>query len=182
MNVLKTNRLCLRGLQYEDAYDIFEYCKLPEVIKLVGMRLHESLDITEKYITHELQKSETYAIELTKENKVIGTVSLRKQYNESDLDIRSISCVINPNYWGQGYAPEAIRALIRYGFEEKNVHKVLGGHYSFNTQSEKLNKKLGFVYEGRRREVRLHEGKLVDELEYSMLLKDYLQLLEKWPK
>ncbi len=180
MITLETQRLYMRELHIDDANDVFEYCKLLNVVGMVGMRLHTSIELTKKYIAHELQKSETFAIVLKESGKMIGSVSLRRQYNESDLDIRLISCIINPKYWGKGYAPEAIKELIKYAFDIESVHKILGGHYSFNTQSERLNKKLGFVYEGTQREVIKYEGNLVDVVEYSLLYKDYLEASKNW--
>ena len=168
-----SNRLIYRDLRNLDINDLFEYLSLPNVVEMVGMRLHNSLEFTEKYIKHELKKMETVGIILKESNKLIGTMSLRKQSNDFDLDIRQISCVINPKFWGKGYAPEAIKELIKHAFEIEHVHKLLGGHYSFNDQSASLNKKLGFVYEGTQREVFLYKNKLVDAIEYSMLFKDY---------
>ncbi len=175
-----TDRLCLRELQNSDVNDIFEYCKSQEVIEMVGMRLHTSIEVTKKYIEHELKKSETRAIVLKDSKKLIGTVSLRRQYNDYDLDIRSITCVINPKYWGKRYAPEAIKEIVKFAFENENVHKVLGGHFSFNMQSASVNKKLGFIYEGRQREIIKYQGKLVDAIEYSLLYKDYIEVSKKW--
>ncbi|QMS85741.1 GNAT family N-acetyltransferase [Candidatus Xianfuyuplasma coldseepsis] len=180
MKEFNTERLLLRELQQQDANDIYEYCSMKDVIDMIGMRLHSSIEITYKYISHEQKKSETLAIVNRKLNKVIGTVSLRKQYNDSNLDIRLISCIINPKYWGKGYAPEAIQQIIMYAFEELNVHKLLGGHYSFNLQSSAVNRKLGFVYEGTQREVYLYNGKLVDAVEYGMLERDYMRVSQNW--
>lgn len=175
-----TDRLLLRELTYDDAFDIFEYSSKEDVVAMVGMRLHTSMEMTKKYIEYELKKSETFAITLKDSNTLIGTVSLRKQDNDSGLDIRGISCVINPTYWGNGYAPEAIKRLIIYAFEDLGVHKLLSGHYSFNKQSESVHKKLGFVYEGTQKDVYRYKGNLVDGLAYGMLFKDFKEVSKKW--
>ena len=180
MNLFETNRLQLRELKTSDASDVFEYCKQVDIVNMVGMRFHTSIDVSSKYIEHELKKRETYAIVLKDDEKLIGTVSLRKQENDSKLDIRLVSCVLNPVYWGNGYAAEAIKILLKQAFEKESVHKVIGGHYSFNKQSETLNKKLGFVYEGTLREVKLYNGKLIDVVQYSMLLEDYRKASKEW--
>lgn len=180
MKNMETKRLILRELRINDAAEVYKYCQIKDIVEMVGMRLHNSIDVTKKYIEHELKKSETLAIVLKGDDKLIGTISLRKIENDSNLDIRSLSAVINPNYWGNGYAPEAIKELVKFAFETENVHKILGGHYSFNNQSSSINKKLGFVYEGRQREVYLYKGKLVDAVEYSLLLKDYIDVSKRW--
>lgn len=175
MKRLRTTRLILRELQHRDAEDIYAYSCKEEIVGMSGMRVHTSIEMTKEYITHEQAKSETYAILLNTSNRLIGTVSLRKQYNDSDLDIRLISCIIHPHHWGRGYAPEAIEELIRYAFDELKVHKLIGGHFSFNEQSASVNKKLGFVYEGTQREVYRYKGKLYDAVEYGMLYSDYIK-------
>lgn len=176
MQRLNTSRLLLRELQFRDVMDIFDYAQQKDIVDMSGMRLHTSIEMTKNYIKYELKKSETLAIVLKETDRVIGTVSLRRQYNDSGLDIRLISCIINPNQWGNGFAPEAIKTIIKYAFEDLNVHKLLGGHYSFNKQSESVNKKLGFVYEGTQRKVYKYKNQIVDALEYGMLQEDYKKL------
>ena len=180
MKKMNTERLVLRKLVHTDAIDIFEYCQFEDIVDMVGMRHHNSIEFTQKYINHELKKSETLAIVLKEKDKLIGTISLRKMQNDSNLDIRLLSTVINPSYWGNGYAPEAIKEVVKFAFEIEKVHKILGGHYSFNNQSASVNKKLRFVYEGRQREVYIYKGKLVDAIEYSLLFKDYEEASKKW--
>lgn len=180
MKKMKTERLILRKLKATDDIRIFEYCQFKDIVEMVGMRHHNSIEVTKKYIIHELKKSETLAIVLKETNVLIGTISLREIENDSNLDIRLLSIIINPVYWGNGYAPEAMKEVIKFAFENKNVHKLLGGHYSFNYQSSSVNKKLGFEFEGRQREVYLYKGKLVDALEYSLLLNDYKEASKNW--
>jgi len=50
-------------------------------------------------------------------------------------------------YWGNGYAPEAVRALLRRAFEELGMERVWCGYYDGNEQSRRVQEKCGFVYD-----------------------------------
>ena len=50
-------------------------------------------------------------------------------------------------YWGNGYAPEAVRALLRRAFGELGMEKVWCGYYDGNEQSRAVQEKCGFVYD-----------------------------------
>ncbi len=180
METIRSKRLLLRNIQITDVDDIFEYARVSNVTDMVGMKTHINKIMTKEYINHEIKKDEILAIVIEEESKLIGTIALRTFHNDFALDIRAISIVINPLYWGNGYAAEAIKAVIRYAFEVLKVHKILGGHYSFNKQSEQVNKKIGFVYEGTLRATRVYKGNLVDEVLYSLLYRDYLEVSKNW--
>ena len=50
-------------------------------------------------------------------------------------------------YWGNGYAPEAVRALLKRAFGELGMEKVWCGYYDGNEQSRAVQEKCGFVYD-----------------------------------
>ena len=68
----------------------------------------------------------------------------------------------------KGYAAEAILLVLRYFFRELRYHKVTAHVYSFNEPSIRLHEKLGFVCEGRLREVLYTQGHYADEFLYGM--------------
>lgn len=53
------------------------------------------------------------------------------------------------------------------------------GAFEFNDGAVRLYKKLGFVLEGREREAIWHEGRFWDGIEYSMLQREWKELVEK---
>ena len=173
MEKLETNRTKLRELSISDYKELYEYYKLDYIGSIVGFKPHESSEYTKKYIEFEIKKEELFAIVSKNTNKVIGTIGLRKNNEFDGLDIRMLVIILNPKFWGMGFAYEVTKELIRYAFEEKKIHKLVIGYYSINKQSESVVKKLGFVYEGRKREVYVYKNKLVDAIEYSLLRSEY---------
>jgi ribosomal-protein-alanine N-acetyltransferase len=60
--------------------------------------------------------------------------------------IYEIGFHIRSQEWGQGYATEAARAVIKFAFADLNVNALFAGHNPQNTVSGKLLEKLGFHY------------------------------------
>ncbi len=69
---------------------------------------------------------------------------------------------------GHGYARDAVRLLLRYGFLERRYHKCNSACVDGNTASIKLHHALGFRDEGQRREVLFLNGRYCDELLFGL--------------
>ncbi|MAP95413.1 MAG: GNAT family N-acetyltransferase [Ponticaulis sp.] len=85
----------------------------------------------------------------------------------------SIYLGIDDLYIDEDYAPDAARVMLRYGFEELNLHKVWAEIYSIDEPKQQLFYELGFTREGVHRETHWTEGKWVDSLFYGLLAKDF---------
>lgn len=59
---------------------------------------------------------------------------------------------IAEEYWGQGYATEASKALVNMGFQDLKLHHIIGEHMPENTASRRVMEHLGMQYEGTLRE------------------------------
>ena len=80
----------------------------------------------------------------------------------------------DPAYWGRGYGSDAIRLLLRYGFEERNLHKVWLSTIGFNVRAQRAFERAGFVREGVQREMIEWAGRRFDLLLYGMLRDEWL--------
>ncbi len=85
----------------------------------------------------------------------------------------SIYLGVDDLYIDEDYAPDAGRVLLRYGFEELNLHKVWSEIYSIDKPKQQLFYELGFTREGVHRETHWTEGQWVDSLFYGLLAKDF---------
>ena len=147
--ILYTKRLLLRPWREEDAANLYEYAKDPEVGPPAGWPPHTSVENSLEIIRNVLSAPETYAVCL-KDGKAIGSVGLKlKGY--TDMTDRDDECElgywIGKPYWGQGFIPEAAKELLRYAFEELNMRAVWCGYYEGNEKSRRVQQKLGFVYQ-----------------------------------
>lgn len=79
-------------------------------------------------------------------------------------------------HWRNGYASDAIRILLRYYFEELRYQKVTAHVYAFNEGSIALHEGLGFVQEGRLRNMVFTMGQHFDEFIFGLTKGEY----ENW--
>ena len=77
-----------------------------------------------------------------------------------------------PDEWGHGYATEAARAILRFGFEELGLHRISAETVGDNTASARVLQKLGLTLEGRLRDKQYYKGRYWDVLLYGMIHPD----------
>ena len=78
----------------------------------------------------------------------------------------------NDDYRSGGYGSDALRTLIKYGFEDLNLNRIWCEVYDNNAALE-IYKHIGFIYEGKMRENYYNEGKYWDSHILGMLKKEY---------
>ncbi|MBP1965476.1 GNAT family N-acetyltransferase [Paenibacillus aceris] len=79
-------------------------------------------------------------------------------------------------HWRKGYASDAIKVLLRYYFEELRYQKVTAHVYAFNEGSIALHEQLGFVQEGRLRNMIFTKGQYFDEFVFGLTKSEYEKL------
>lgn len=128
---LKTKRLILRPWQDSDAKSLYEYAKDPAVGPIAGWPPHTSVENSREIIKEVLSANETYAVCLKEDNKAIGCVGLSVG-KASNLKLpeqeAEIGYWIGVPFWGQGLIPEAVKELIRHGFEDLKLEKIWCGN------------------------------------------------------
>lgn len=146
--MLETKRLILRPWQEQDAEDLYEYAKDPDVGLPAGWPPHTDVENSRQIIKDVLSVPETYAI-CQKDGRAIGSVGL-KLIGSTDMTDRDNECElgywIGKPFWGQGLIPEACRELLRHAFEELDMQAVWCGYYEGNEKSRRVQEKLGFAY------------------------------------
>lgn len=147
--IFKTKRLILRPWREDDAQELFNRAKDPDVGPAAGWPSHTSVENSREIIRDVLSQNETYAVCLKEDDKPIGSVGL-KMGTATDMTDREDECElgywIGKQFWGQGLIPEASRELLRHAFEELQMQTVWCGYYDGNTKSRRVQEKLGFLY------------------------------------
>ncbi|TFD94522.1 GNAT family N-acetyltransferase [Jeotgalibacillus sp. R-1-5s-1] len=173
---LQTNRLILRDLEDGDWYEVHQYASIPDVSKYQpwGPNTEEE---TREFVIEALeaalhQPRERYALGVVlKETKqLIGAVELNiKEYNRSG----ELSYILHPEFWGNGFASEAAKRLVAYGFKELELHKIFATCDPRNTASSNLLQKLGMTYDGRLRDDLFIRDGWRDSSLFSLLENEY---------
>ncbi len=172
-----TNRLRLRELDESDWRAVHEYAADPEVIRYVQFgpnTVEETRSFIARAMSHrseEPRTSYTLAIVLKDEGRLIGTCGL----NVSSPENREgwIGYCLNRRFWGKGYAPEAARALLGWGFVDLGLHRITATCDPENTRSVRVLEKIGMLREGRLRQHKLVKGRWRDSYVYAMLEQEW---------
>ena len=99
--------------------------------------------------------------------EVIGSVGIRVTSETNRQG--SFGCELDPRSWGHGYAFEAARAMLEYGFGELGLHRIYADTLEENTAAVNLAEKLGMRREGTLRENRWFGGRWWNTVVLSML-------------
>lgn len=153
---LETERLFLRPWRDSDAKDLYEYAKDPKVGPIAGWPPHTSVENSREIIKDVLSAEETYAVCFKGDDKAIGSVGLMIG-DASHLHLPhtqgEIGYWIGVPFWGQGLIPEAVKELLRHGFEDLNLQKIWCGYFEGNVKSKRVQEKCGFLYHHRNQDI-----------------------------
>ncbi len=146
---LNTDRLILRRWEENDAEALFKYASDPAVGPIAGWSPHTSVENSREIIKTVLSEPEIYAVILKETGLPVGSIGL-KLGKASNIGIPEtegeVGYWIGVPYWGQGLIPEAVREIMRYGFEDLNLEKIWCGYFDGNEKSKRVQEKCGFRY------------------------------------
>lgn len=170
---LKTERLILREFVQEDWREVLAYQSDPRYLEYYAWtsRTAEKVqEFVQRQIDNQSQEPRTkfqLAVELVSRGILIGNCGIRKETPVSHQ--ADIGYELAPNYWKQGYATEAARALVDLGFTKLKVHRIWANCVADNIRSRRVLEKLGMRLEGRLRENEYFKGRWWDTLIYAIL-------------
>jgi RimJ/RimL family protein N-acetyltransferase len=101
---------------------------------------------------------------------LVGTASLRRYARDRRAEL---GYWLSASAWGQGYATEATRALVDYGFRQCALARIYASVLVGNTASERVLDKLGMTREGIQRQHVRKGRKLCDVTLYGVLRADW---------
>ncbi len=172
---LETKRLILRKIKVSDTDDMFEYASLRETTKYLTWRPHKNREYTKEYLEYLSTRYRTgdfydWAIVTKDGGKMIGTCGFTRFEPQNDL--AEIGYVINPEYHGLGYAPEAAKRVIEFGFSALGLHRIEAKYMAGNTSSRRVMEKLGMTFEGEHRDAIKIAGTYRTVGVYSLIAKN----------
>ena len=171
MREIEGERIKLRKLKLSDAGDIYNNLNDEEVVRwLLRIPFPYTLGDAVKFIrrTHyRIRKNSGYAFGIELGGKIIGVVDL---FN-IDWENRNseLGYWLGRKYWNQGLMTEAVKLILKFAFEDLKLHRVSACLFEDNSASRRVLEKVGFKFEGKKREARLKRGKWYNELLYGIL-------------
>jgi len=174
--ILETDRLILRQVTKADASNLLNYLSNKDVMKHIGLESFKSIDDAWNEISwyqsiFEKKTGIRWGITLKGQEEVIGScgfLNLASQHYRSEIGIE-----LSKEHWGKGIASEAFEAVIKYGFEQMNLHRIEALIEPPNLSSQRLAERQGFIREGLLRSYEFTVGKFDDLYMYSLLNQDF---------
>lgn len=174
---IDTDRLILRPFVYEDAEVMFRnWASDKEVQHGYGEPVYNTLGEVQELLAKVIDKySDKYfyrwVITLRDTGECIGMAAyflVDKNNNFGEIEY-----CIGSAFQGKGYATEACKAVIRYGFEKIGFNRVQICCRPANKASNKVIDKCGFTYEGTLRDFFYRDGKYEGRKYFSILRSEY---------
>lgn len=174
---VETERLVLRRFKYSDNEAMLRNWIADE--KIQSMYSEPTYTTTEavnellkKYIdSYENSDYYRWAIILKDSDECIGQIAYFLV--DTNNNFAEIEYCIGSDFQRRGFATEATKAVIEYGFSKINLHKVQICTKTINIPSQKVIEKCGFHYEGTLRDYFYINGEYVGRLYYSILETEY---------
>ncbi|HLO16012.1 MAG TPA: GNAT family protein [Anaerolineales bacterium] len=176
--ILITERLILRDFVEADWVAVLAYQQNPLYLHYNEWTSRTAEDVREFiqiFLAHQKQDPRIkfqLAVTLKSTGQLIGNCGVRRDSvyaHEGDIGYE-----LDPNYWGKGYATEAARAVLDFGFSEINLHRITAWCVADNLGSAHVLEKLGMRQEGRLRENHFYKGRWWDTLLYAILYDEWL--------
>lgn len=161
----------LRPMEPSDADALWRWNTDPDVMRWMADGYRQTLAGTRKRLEERGRNTYSdvlYGIEALADDALIGLVSLHGAEPETgcaELDIY----LGEKDYWGHGYATDAMRTMCRYGFDKMRLHKITLTVVTENHAAYHVYQKVGFVNEGRLRQVFRRDGQWYDMYTMGLL-------------
>lgn len=173
---LDTARLRLRELAAAD---------IPTIVALAGEPAiaDKTLNIPHPYREHDAiywlhmayqgfasGQQYVFAIEQAKTAAFMGGIGLTLQprFNRAE-----VGYWLGVPYWGQGFATEALQAVLAFGFHTLHLHKILATHLTHNPASGRVMQKAGMHWEANLRQHVQKNGQYHDLVQYCLTRADH---------
>jgi len=170
--VLTTARLVLRDLRSSDAAGVLAMRSDPEVMRHVNRPLAQSVDEAAALIDLinsrvAAGESVQWAMTLRDNGRFVGIIGYWRFMKENHA--AELGYMLGRDLWGMGYASEAIAAVLDFGFQVMDLHKVQAITRPENLPSIRALTKNGFVQEGHFRDDIFWNGAFQDSLYFAKL-------------
>ena len=174
---LRTERLSIRPAELEDAAGLWVHRGLPEVGTWLGWHPVDREDWDATYPSKYLD----YLI-VERNGEIIGDLMLRmgdgwgqREVSDQAVGVQAeLGWTFTPESGGQGYATEAVAALMRLCFDDLELRRVEAGAFADNERSWRLMERVGMRREGYSVKESLHRDLgWVDGVQYAILAEEW---------
>jgi RimJ/RimL family protein N-acetyltransferase len=178
---IETKRLVIREYLVDDFAYVHEYCQNPDVTLHMNwgpnspVQTREFIDRSLDFATGDPRVIYELAVVCKDAGHVIGGIGLRiKNFSLREADM---GYCYSPSVWGRGFGTEAAQAMLKFGFETLELHRIWATCALDNKGSEAIMRKNGMTKEAHFRQNEMIKGRWRDTLLYAMLDQEWRKLV-----
>jgi [ribosomal protein S5]-alanine N-acetyltransferase len=171
---LETERLVLRAVSEDDIDAVFAFASDPLVAEHTSWLAHQTRDESAAQVARWLARYRSaepvpWGIEQREDRQLVGRIGfLWWQGYTAEL-----AFALSRQYWNQGYMTEALREVLRFGFETMGLNRIQATCNASNVASSRVMEKAGLTCEGVLREHIHSKGAFHDRKMYSILRREW---------
>lgn len=176
---LKSERLRFKDISIQDLEEIHRLHSVPEVDKFNTLGIPKNIEETRKIVQSDINNQSKsprpgfcWKISLTDTGEFIGLAGM--SLSNDRFKLGEFYYKFFPDYWGNGFATETAKRIIRVGFEVFKLHRIEAGVATKNSASIRVLEKAGMIREGIRRKILPIRGEWKDNYHYSILEDDFI--------
>jgi RimJ/RimL family protein N-acetyltransferase len=149
--ILETERLIFRDWTLDDASEMFEICRDAEVMRYIGTgKPYKTVEEAKKFLQWAVayQKEKGFcrwAVVEKASGKIVGSCGFASAHEMPEPEL---GYLFGRAVWGKGFATEAARAAMHYGFEKLGFREIIAITDLENTASQRVLEKIGFAHRG----------------------------------
>lgn len=146
-----TSRLAVREFTAADVDDIFALNADPRVMRYIGDGTPATREDAEAAVERSLRRYREHPglgawhVSRRDDGRFVGWVSLKHAGESPDIEV---GYRLRHDAWGQGFATELARAMLRRGFDERGLDRIIGVTHADNAASQRVLLKAGLRDEG----------------------------------
>ena len=144
-----------------------------------GIELPTSVELQREWLQKVVDGKDDSMIRFAMDNLdgvTIGWVTLHSRDQKNGTF--GFGIAVYRNYRGHGYAVDAVRTLLKYGFWEQRYQKCNSECIHTNEASIRMHKKLGFIEEGRIRRNSFFNGTYHDDVLFGMTREEFDEIMK----
>jgi [ribosomal protein S5]-alanine N-acetyltransferase len=175
--ILRTERLVLREFVPGDWEATHAYQNDPRYLRYYereGVTRSKARAFVEAFVLFQAEPRRSkvqLAVTLAEGGALIGNAGLRRDH--ADEPVADVGYELDPRHWGRGYATEAVRALLDWGFGGWGLERVHAHCIAENAASAAVLRRAGFREEARLRDHERFKGRCWDVLLFGILREEW---------
>jgi RimJ/RimL family protein N-acetyltransferase len=163
-------RIVLRAIERNDLPRYVRWLNNPAVLEYFGSLLPLGLAQEEQWYESMLQDASQRSFAIEVDGQHIGGAGF------GSMDGRNRSAEVGlfigkPELWKQGFGTDTLQTLLRFGFEQMNLHRIYLRVFADHARAIRLYEKIGFRHEGRWRQAE-YRGSSYHDLLWMSILED----------